>query len=137
MLQVQVVGLNIGGLEVGVDRSRTETSSGSIGQEVSETGFFGLQRCSQRGIPAENHWPGQELVDLVSITAAQYRVPVAEHIPREAEPWLKIVIVLVDGIGVAAGAEAYQRITLGEEVHRAIVAFGGRHIPLPAQAQFQ
>src|SRR5205807_7319408 len=88
MLYVQVVGLDVGILEVGVDSSRTETGSRGVGKQSTEAGKVGLRRRSQRGVAADDHGTRQELIDLVSITAAQYRIPVRseEHTSELQSP---------------------------------------------------
>src|SRR6267142_4347687 len=97
----------------------------------------GLRRPGQWGIATEDGRPRQELVNLIPVTSPQYSLSIAEEVPCEADPRLEILVILVDGIAVAAGAEPEEGVAGGKEIHGPINRFGGRHVPFPAQAQFQ
>ena len=60
-----------------------------------------------------------------------------EHVPGKAYPRFKVVVVLLVDLIQAVSAQPHQGISGGDERHVPILSFGRRHVPFPAQAEFQ
>src|SRR5262249_1763487 len=143
-LTVQVIGLDIGILEISIDRGWGQSGGGGVAQRAAEGGsqarigrrrrkpsWGGYRRVRRRAGNQVRH----RLIGEYCIASADRGLSIFERIPREPDTWLDGMIVLVNLINTRP--DALQRIGRRVEDDQAIVALARRHEPVITQAQFE
>src|SRR5262245_19104695 len=141
---VQVPGLDIGVLEIAINRGWGQAESGGVCQRGAEGGsqarigrrwgkssWVSYRRVRRRADNQVRH----RLIGQDGIAGADRGLSIFEWIPREPDTWLDGAIVLVNLIN--ARPDAGQRIGPRVEDDQAIVALARLQEPVVTQAQFE